>query len=132
MRTRCKPGYHDPAYAGITVCERWQSFENFLTDMGERPEGKTLDRRDNSKGYSPDNCRWATLAEQGNNRRCVRRFDWRGESLTISGIAAKAGISAKLLRNRLNDGWPIERAVSTPGFNRGKRTAYNLALATTP
>ncbi len=57
---------------GITVCERWSDFSNFVADMGERPPGLSLDRRDNDKGYSKANCRWATAAEQTANRRPAR------------------------------------------------------------
>ncbi len=76
MLTRCRNQNHDsyPDYGGrgITVCERWLRFENFYADMGERPEGTSLDRIDRDGNYEASNCRWATLAEQQRNKRRIR------------------------------------------------------------
>ena len=74
MRSRCNnpktTQYENYGGRGITVCERWNSFENFLTDMGERPQGTTLDRWPNKNGnYEPGNCRWSNPQEQVKNRR---------------------------------------------------------------
>lgn len=118
MRARClnknNPRYSDYGGRGITICKRWNSFENFYKDMGDRPNGKTLDRRDNSMGYSPDNCRWATKLEQNNNKRDTISIKYNGETLSLSSWARRLGLKRQTLYNRYCLlGWDEKRSIET-------------------
>lgn len=88
IHERCyKTSHHNYKHygaRGITVCERWHTFENFFSDMGHRPKGLTIERKDVNLGYSPDNCVWATVAEQNRNKRNTRALDHDGLRLTMS------------------------------------------------
>jgi hypothetical protein len=84
---------------GITVCERWRQFENFLADMGERPTGKSLDRIDTDRGYEPGNCRWATKNEQMRNTRRALMFDGK----PLAQWAEESGVPYQTLKARLRD-----------------------------
>lgn len=90
--------------------ERWQKFENFYADMGERPDGMTLDRIDNDGPYSKDNCRWATMQRQGWNKSKNRMIEFRGEKKPLSEWAFEFGLSRHTVRQRVNLGWPLEQA----------------------
>ena len=85
---------------GISVCKRWQVFENFLADMGERPEGLTLERIDSNKGYSPQNCRWATYAEQARNTKSNRFVIVDGKRLCCSDATRALGLYPGSLAER--------------------------------
>lgn len=96
---------------GIVVCERWRhSFTNFVADMGERPEGKSLDRIDNDGPYAPENCRWATHAEQANNTRRTRRITVDGEKKVARLVAEENGIKQSVFSQRVQSGWTTEAA----------------------
>ena len=118
MKARCNnPRYPAfPAYGGrgIKICPQWGEFSVFLRDMGERPPGKTLDRRDNNKGYSPENCCWSTMEEQANNRRDNVRLTFRGKTLTIAQWAREIGVGRTTLFTRLRAQWPLELALTAP------------------
>lgn len=120
IQTRCynpnSTGYADYGGRGITVCDRWrESFANFLADMGERPEGMTIERENNDGPYSPDNCRWATRTEQARNKRNSVRVG--GKSLAE--LAAVAGITPSGMWTRLKKG-------KTPNLLRPSKRAGRI------
>jgi hypothetical protein len=120
MCSRClRPG--DPSYPryggrGITICERWRDSAAFIADMGPKPcKSYSLDRIDNSKGYCPENCRWATPTEQTRNRSNSVKWTFRGETLSPAEWSARLGIKACTLEARVRRyGWTIEQTLSSP------------------
>lgn len=111
MHQRCG---RDQYYETVTISPRWRSYEVFLKDMGEKPKGFTLERKDNSKGYSKANCKWATRTEQQNNRRSNRCLSFQGKTKTVTQWARQFNISASTLFWRLNRGWDVKRALTQP------------------
>ena len=117
MISRCTNKNHSWANyggRGITVCKRWLKFENFLSDMGECPLGHSIDRRDNSLGYKPGNCRWTTPKQQARNKRTNKLLTFNGETLCLIEWAEKLGMSEDVIGSRILSGWTIERALTTP------------------
>lgn len=109
---------------GIRVCERWRVARNFCLDMGERPEGMTLDRIDNDGNYEPANCRWASRVRQQNNKRSNRVISYEGTTLTCTEWARRLGIDVSTLSKRINrSGWTVERALTTPPIEPRMRNA---------
>jgi hypothetical protein len=100
---------------GVTVCEKWRaSFIEFFNDMGHRPDGMSLDRINPEKGYSPDNCRWATTRQQARNRRVNRMLTHDGKTMCLQEWAEEVGINNITLQSRLAKNWTVERALTQP------------------
>ncbi len=118
MLQRCKNPKHQAfeSYGGrgITVCKRWERFENFYTDMGDVPIGLTLERVKNHLGYSPKNCVWATRKVQNNNRRACVTLTFQGKTQNITQWAEELGLDRMMLYDRIHAGWSVERTLTTP------------------
>lgn len=123
MIGRCTRPYHHGfaryGAQGVTVCDRWLTFSNFLADMGERPVKTTLDRLDGARGYEPGNCRWATIQEQQGNTRSNVMATHDGRTQCVSAWARELGMNKDTLADRLKRGWG-DTAFTVP-VNLGNR-----------
>lgn len=116
MIKRCYDPLHHkfPRYGlrGIRVCERWIIYRHFLEDMGERPEGKTLNRINNDGDYCPINCEWATPKQQARNTSQTKLVTYNGQTKSVSEWAELTGIKRRTLSKRLQSGWSAKNALS--------------------
>ncbi len=122
--------YHNYGGRGITVCERWKgSFVEFYKDMGPRPDKHSIERINNNGNYEPGNCKWATMKEQGNNRRNNIRVKCIGLELTLWEWSKITGISVDLYRDRVKEGrWDLQRIILTPKLTQEAINNKNMQL----
>jgi hypothetical protein len=122
MRDRCKnpnnKHYKNYGGRGIEVCQRWDDFKKFTEDMGKRPKGYSIDRIDNNKNYCPENCKWASIAEQNRNKRDNIILTFNGKTMCAKDWATELGLSSgQVITWRLNKGWTLEEALTKGNSN---------------
>ncbi len=124
MKTRCTntidKNFEHYGARGITVCDRWlNSFENFYEDMGDRPEGLSLDRIDNNGNYEKSNCKWSTRTEQGRNQNSNRIVTYNGKDMCLmEAVERYSKHQYSTVHSRLRVGWSIEDALEKPIKNK--------------
>lgn len=109
---------HDYMGKGITYCERWEIFENFLEDMGVCPEGMSIDRKDNNGNYEPSNCRWATQGQQQNNKSNNHYLNHDGVIKTCAEWDKIKGHRLSTVKQRISRGWSISESIELPSKKR--------------
>jgi hypothetical protein len=118
MIARCRipsaTGYHNYGGRGITVCDRWCRFTNFLDDMGSPAEGQSLDRIDSNGNYCPENCRWVARADQNRNQRDLIYVTMDGRTACLAAWTRERGIPYGTVRGRIRNGWDAVDALLTP------------------
>lgn len=119
--------FKDYGGRGISVCSRWMKFENFISDMGARPKGCSMDRIDNDGPYSPANCRWSNRVSQANNARSNKKITCRGMTMGEAEWARFRGIKRTTVQHRLRVGWSVEEAL---GYST--RALAEAALSASP
>ncbi len=129
MMNRCTNNSHKSFHRyggrGIEVAERWHSFQNFLDDMGVKPDGLSLDRINNSLSYSPENCRWANAKQQARNKTNNRLLTHNGETKCLQEWADLLGIGSSSLRCRLHSGWSLHDALTTKKQSSNRKHAIS-------
>lgn len=123
MKERCRnphvKRYEQYGGRGISVCERWQSFEQFFEDMGDLPfSGAQIDRIDNDGNYTPENCRWTDRKQNSRNKRSNIVVEYHGRKMCAAELAELTNMHAGILRYRLRQGWTVAEAVTTPIGNK--------------
>jgi len=119
MKSRCQNSNNNDYYnyggRGISVCERWESFDNFFTDMGRKPSSDfTLDRKNSDGNYCPENCHWLHTSLQSRNRRCVQRVVFQGKEMTLVEAVELTDLDYGTVDSRIRRGWGAEKALTTP------------------
>jgi hypothetical protein len=127
MKQRCRDknckDYEFYGARGVKVCARWSSFKNFFADMGLRPEGATLDRKDSTGNYEPSNCRWADKFQQKHNRTDNIQLEFKGKTQPLAVWARELEIHFETLRHRLRRGWTVEEAFTTKAVKSNGATS---------
>lgn len=126
MRARClDPKNHKyPIYGarGITICDRWSEFKNFMLDMGRKPDPKFTIERENVNGnYEPTNCSWISRKDQGRNKRTSVFVTYQGKKMLLIDLVEELQLSRQLVYERLKLGWTLAQAIALPVSNRGRK-----------
>lgn len=127
MKNRCNnPNSKDYKWyggKGVKVCSEWEdsyiAFKEWALSNGYK-EGLTIDRIDSDGNYEPSNCRWVNMTVQNNNKKCIKKYEFNGESHSIAEWARILNLPKGLIKDRIHKlGWSIEKALSTPALPRG-------------
>ncbi len=121
MKGRCEninsPSYHRYGGRGIKVCARWASFDLFLSDLGFKPDGLTLERIDNDGDYEPNNCRWASMMDQAYNKCNTVTYEYKGVNYNKRQVEEIFKVPRNLFYSRIFAGWSVKSAIETPILN---------------
>lgn len=134
LMVRCyttnRDAYKDYGGRGITVCDRWRnSFDDFVADMGPRPPGHSIDRKDVNGHYEPDNCRWATPKEQARNKRNTQTFTHEGITYKVADLAEQHGLPWRTVSERVKRGCSMEEILSKERFYNNKESQAKAVAA---